>query len=419
MASIIPIDERRLHIKELQNAKNFEELMNFWGHEIEEHAIKTHDNYILGAQRISNDKKLSNDNSFQRINGDDDLTSNESSIEDIFKQFNVPLSNVTYNEQDDDILPATTTKSSPISSDNSTKGHVKPVVLLWHGLMTCSEIWVCNTEYENRLACLLADAGYDVWFGNSRGNKYSMKHVKYPNDNNFWNYSMDELIYYDLPDTINYILKVTGAKSLTYIGFSQGSALCFATLSLLPDINKKINLFIALAPATNPKDLQNFLLNSLVKLSPNIIYLLFGKKSILSMVMFWQKVLPTSIFIKIIDIALKLLFGWDCENISELQKSIGYFHLFSCASVKSLVHWLQIIHHGKFRKFEDPFTVTSLSSIDQDFPLNQISTPLALFYGGRDNLINIEFLMNKLNNNQQGKDSVIVSVNKIENYEHL
>ncbi|CAJ0627647.1 13436_t:CDS:2 [Entrophospora sp. SA101] len=370
MASIIPIDERRLHIKELQNAKNFEELMNFWGHEIEEHAIKTHDNYILGAQRISNDKKLSNDNSFQRINGDDDLTSNESSIEDIFKQFNVPLSNVTYNEQDDDILPATTTKSSPISSDNSTKGHVKPVVLLWHGLMTCSEIWVCNTEYENRLACLLADAGYDVWFGNSRGNKYSMKHVKYPNDNNFWNYSMDELIYYDLPDTINYILKVTGAKSLTYIGFSQGSALCFATLSLLPDINKKINLFIALAPATNPK-------------------------------------------------ALKLLFGWDCENISELQKSIGYFHLFSCASVKSLVHWLQIIHHGKFRKFEDPFTVTSLSSIDQDFPLNQISTPLALFYGGRDNLINIEFLMNKLNNNQQGKDSVIVSVNKIENYEHL
>ncbi|CAJ0827141.1 9098_t:CDS:2, partial [Entrophospora sp. SA101] len=322
--------ERRLHIKELQNAKNFEELMNFWGHEIEEHAIKTHDNYILGAQRISNDKKLSNDNSFQRINGDDDLTSNESSIEDIFKQFNVPLSNVTYNEQDDNVSPATATKSSSISNDNSS---------------------------ITSKACLLADAGYDVWFGNSRGNKYSMKHVKYPNDNNFWNYSMDELIYYDLPDTINYILKVTGAKSLTYIGFSQGSALCFATLSLLPDINKKINLFIALAPATNPK-------------------------------------------------ALKLLFGWDCENISELQKSIGYFHLFSCASVKSLV-------------FEDPFTVTSLSSIDQDFPLNQISTPLALFYGGRDNLINIEFLMNKLNNNQQGKDSVIVSVNKIENYEHL
>jgi len=340
MVSIIPIDERSLDIEELQNAKNFEELMNFWGHEIEEHAIKTHDNYILGAQRISNDKKLSNDNSFQRINGDDNLTSNESSIEDIFKQSNVPLSNVTYNEQDDDILPTTTTKSSSISSDNSIKDHVKPVVLLWHGLMTCSEIWVCNAEYENRLACLLADAGYDVWFGNSRGNKYSMKHVKYPDDNNFWNYSMDELIYYDLPDTINYILKVTGAKSLAYIGFSQGSA-------------------------------------------------------------------------------LKLLFGWDCENISELQKSIGYFHLFSCASVKSLVHWLQIIHHGKFRKFEDPLTVTSLSSIDQDFPLNQISTPLALFYGGRDNLVNMEFLMNKLNNNQQGKDSVIVSVNKIENYEHL
>jgi len=34
---------------------------------------------------------------------------------------------------------------------------------------------------------------------------------------------------------------------------------------------------------------------------------------------------------------LKILFGWDCKNISETQKAIAYYHLYSCASTKSLV----------------------------------------------------------------------------------
>ena len=48
------------------------------------------------------------------------------------------------------------------------------------------------------------------------------------------------------------MLKVTKQKNLAYIGFSQGTAQAFAGLSLSPELNDKIRLFIALAPATRP-----------------------------------------------------------------------------------------------------------------------------------------------------------------------
>jgi lysosomal acid lipase/cholesteryl ester hydrolase len=59
---------------------------------------------------------------------------------------------------------------------------------------------------------------------------------------------------------IQYILKETGAERLTYIGFSQGSAQAFACLSINQDIAKKVNLFIALAPAARVKRKDSILL---------------------------------------------------------------------------------------------------------------------------------------------------------------
>jgi len=279
----------------------------------------------------------------------------------------------------------------------------KKVVYLHHGLMMNSEVWVCLTEKERCLPFVLVEQGYDVWLGNNRGNKYSKKSVRYsPTTNDFWNYSIDQFAFHDIPDTIEYILSTTKQESLSYIGFSQGTAQAFATLSIHPTLNEKVDVFIALAPAMSPPGLANGIVASFVKTSPEILYLAFGRKSILSSAGMWQALLYPPIFVRFIDIALKFLFGWHTANISPNQKLAAYPHLYSFSSTKSVVHWFQIIRTGTFQMFDDelqsPLSIMEGSRFYKvaRFPTRNIRTPIVLVYGGSDSLVDIQVMMKEL-----------------------
>lgn len=78
---------------------------------------------------------------------------------------------------------------------------------------------------------------------------------------------MDEFAWHDIPDSIEYILDITKEPSLGYIGFSQGTAQAFAALSIHPQLNQKVNVFIALAPAMSPAGLSAPVVDGLMKSS--------------------------------------------------------------------------------------------------------------------------------------------------------
>ncbi|KAJ4374823.1 cholesterol esterase [Neocucurbitaria cava] len=350
----------------IANASDFTELCELYGYYCEEHIVQTGDGYLLGLHRLG------------------------------------------WRQGEEDVR---------VNGGDKSKGVKKKVVYLHHGLMMNSEVWVCNTERERCLPFELVERGYDVWLGNNRGNKYSKKSVHAaPTSSSFWNFSMDQFAFHDIPDSIAYILETTHQPSLSYIGFSQGTAQAFATLSIHPTLNEKVDVFIALAPAMSPKGIASGIVDSFVKASPDILYLTFGRKSILPSATMWQSILYPPIFVRLIDTSLRFLFGWTAVNITPSQKLAAYPHLYSFTSTKSVVHWFQIIRNGVFQMYDDeaPNPITSNRSKYYKvakFPTKNIKTPIVLVYGGSDSLVDIKVMLKELPRHTIAKE--------IPHYEHL
>ncbi len=86
---------------------------------------------------------------------------------------------------------------------------------------------------------------------------------------------------------------------------------------------------------------------------PKLIFYLFGKKALLGETLFWRRVLARSLFVALVDFALKILFGWDTANIDNEEKPLLYSYIYSTSSVKSVVQWFQITNTGRFQVIVD------------------------------------------------------------------
>jgi len=98
----------------------------------------------------------------------------------------------------------------------------------------------------------MANAGYDVWVGNSRGNKHSEGHITLDanTDKQYWqNVVPDYMAIYDIPAFIEKAKQISNFKKIAVIGHSLGGHQMFLNLQLNSTYFKQnVNYLVALSP---------------------------------------------------------------------------------------------------------------------------------------------------------------------------
>ncbi|XP_050352921.1 lipase 3-like [Nymphalis io] len=124
----------------------------------------------------------------------------------------------------------------------------RPVVLLMPGILGSADDWLLMGPKKS-LAFILSDAGFDVWLGNTRGNKYARRHAsKHESHPDFWQFSLDEIALHDLPAMMDYALHTSEQEKLFYVGHSQGNTVFFALAATTPEYREKVAMMFALSP---------------------------------------------------------------------------------------------------------------------------------------------------------------------------
>ncbi|XP_069124287.1 lysosomal acid lipase/cholesteryl ester hydrolase-like [Argopecten irradians] len=345
---------------------NVSQLITSKGYPCEEHEVPTDDGFILGVQRISHGK-LENQK-------------------------------VYYPKKD------------------------QPVVLLQHGLISCSACWVDNLVNES-LGFLMADNGFDVWLGNSRGNTYSRKHKTLsPNDPKFWEWSWDEMALHDLPAMVDYILNVTNQKQIYYLGHSQGTQIAFSGLGQSWNTDK-VKMFFALAPVTT----LGGIISPIRLLTPfaepiQTLYDIFGKGEFLPSTEVIKWLGRTACSKPGIDFLCEnLLFvlgGYDFKQLNETRIPVYVANHPAGTSVQNIVHYAQSVRHNQFLMYDFGSEQANLDHYNQTTPPawneSLVTTPTVVYSGSRDWLsdpADVQTLLPKITN--------LVASKVMDEWEHM
>jgi lysosomal acid lipase/cholesteryl ester hydrolase len=270
----------------------------------------------------------------------------------------------------------------------------KPVVFLQHGLECASDNWVENKP-EQSAGFMLADAGFDVWLGNMRGNTYGKAHVSLdPKKEKFWEFSWDEMVQYDLEANIDHVLNATGQDSLYYIGHSQGTLTMFSKLSSDQAFAKKIKKFFALAPVGTVKYIKGLL--------EYVAKFLYPEVEIIDDILGSGEFLPASWVTKLIsdfvcsgfvgnDLCDDIMFmigGPESNQLNRTRTPVYTAHAPAGTSTQNILHWAQMVLTGKVEKYDYRSSKKNQqhygSSKPPEYDFTLVNAPVYLYWSDAD-----------------------------------
>lgn len=279
-----------------------------------------------------------------------------------------------------------------VHGKNGLRGRAGPPVFLQHGLFQGGDTWFVNSPEES-LGFILADHGYDVWVGNVRGTNWCHGHVTLSlHDQEFWDWSWEELALHDLAEMISYVYSKTNSK-VFYVGHSQGTIMALAAFTI-PDTIKMIEAAAVLCPISYLDHLSSRFVLDAAKLHLDQLLLTLG---------IHELNFRSDIGVDILDYLcvghmdcnnmLSAITGENCcFNGSRVEYYLEYEP--HPSSTKNLNHLFQMIRKGTFAKYDyglwgnlKRYGHMHPPAFDlQDIPK---SLPLWMAYGGSDALADV------------------------------
>lgn len=287
-----------------------------------------------------------------------------------------------------------------------------PPVILMHGLLQSSDSWLDAGPHAG-LAYLLSDACYDLWVGNQRGNYYGRRHktLNPDKDEKFWEFSVDEIGFYDIPATIEYVLKKTGFKKVNYIGYSQGSGSFFIMCSERPGFCDKVKLFIGLAPAARQTHTRSVAYRALCNIMERFLkyFSYSGVREVFSKGALSQEFMAylcksNALSNSICGEFIALLDSHHPGSITNQTTQVLFGHFPAGTSLKNFARYGQSMKSRDFTKF-DYGKAGNINFYGSEKPpsynLSAVTVPALVLYGRNDYLVDvkdIKWLLKRLPN---------------------
>ncbi|EDW37268.1 GL25626 [Drosophila persimilis] len=313
---------------------------------------------------------------------------------------NYPVEEHTVHTPDDYILTIYRIPTSPKLQLHSNETIQKPVVFLQHGILCASDDWIINGP-ETSLAYMFADAGYDVWLGNARGNTYSRQHKHiHPDTSDFWKFSWHEIGVYDLAAMLDYALSASNANSLHFVAHSQGTTTFFVLMSSLPWYNEKVRSVHLLAPIAYMRN-HSFILSKLGGIflgSPSFLSWILGSMELLPITSM-QKLMcehvcsEGSMFKFLCSGLLDFIGGWGTRHLNQtLLTDVCATHP-AGASTSQIIHYLQLYASGDFRQYDhgrEQNEIIYQQSTPPAYNVKNINSCVHMYYSDNDYMSAVE-----------------------------